>query len=445
MPKLSLAKLNNKHFLALASNGFIAVLSFLQMGIIYRKMEMDDVGTWFFFLGIIGIAESIRSGFLSTATIKFYAGTDRERGATVLGSVWYLALAITTVLVLADAGFIACLKFVHDKEVALSAKWFGITFISSLPFTLIFWILMAEERYDKILWLRLVNNGSMLMAIIVCAVLGKMTLEALLWINFLSNMLVNLVGFVFGFARIRTITHRSRECILELYHFGKFSLGTTFISNLLGNVDVFVLKFMLGPAAVAIYNIPIKFMQLVEIPLRSFVGTGMSGMAIAYNNNNPGRVKQILTKYSGMMAIAFIPMAVVTFFVADFATNLIGGSKYVGTEAANLFRVFMLFSVLSPIDRFNGATLDVIHKPNVNFYKVILMLIVNVAADFVGITIFKNMYGVALGSSLTLLAGMIFGYFILRKYVSYTLGDIFVTGYKEMKHFIGEWLHLQKK
>ncbi len=445
MPKFSLSKLNNKHFLALASNGVIAVLSFVQMAIIYRKMGMDEVGTWYFFLVPLGIAESVRSGFLSTATIKFYAGTDPKRGATVLGSVWFLALAITAGFVLVDAGFLACLKFIHDKEIALSVQWFGITFISSLPFTLIFWILMAEERYDKILWLRLVNNGSMLLAVIICAVMHKMTLNALLWINFLSNMLVNVIGFAFGFSRIKTITHRTRECILELYHFGKFSLGTTFISNLLGNVDIVVLKFMLGPSAVAIYNIPIKFMQLVEIPLRSFVGTGMSGMAIAYNNNNSGRVKQILTKYSGMMAIAFIPMAVVTFFVADFATNLIGGSKYVGTEAANLFRVFMLFSVLSPIDRFNGATLDVIHKPNVNFYKVILMLVVNVSADFVGITIFKNMYGVALGSSLTVLSGMIFGYFILRKYVSYTLGDIFVTGYKEMKHFIGEWLHPQKK
>ncbi len=445
MPKFSLSKLNNKHFLALASNGLIAVMAFVQMGFIYRKMEMDEVGTWFFFLSIIGIAESIRSGFLSTATIKFYAGTEPERAKAVLGSVWYLALAITGAMVVADLGFLACLKFVHDKELALSAKWFGITFASSLPYTLIFWILMADERYDKILWLRFVNNGSMLVAVIACVMLDKMTLEALLWINFLSNVLTSLAGIVFGFARLQTITHRTRECILELFHFGKFSLGTTFISNLLGNVDVFVLKFMLGPAAVAIYNIPIKFMQLVEIPLRSFVGTGMSGMSIAYNNNNPGRVKQILTKYSGMMAIAFIPMAVVTFLVADQAIYIIGGAKYAGTEAANLFRIFMLFCVLSPIDRFNGATLDVIHKPNVNFYKVILMLVVNVSADFLGITLFKNMYGIALGSSVTLLAGMIFGYFMLRKYVSYTIGDIFITGYTEMKMFISKWISVIKR
>ncbi len=440
MPKFTLSKFNNKHFLALASNGIIAVMAFVQMGFIYRKMEMDDVGRWFFFLSIVGIAESIRSGFLGTATIKFYAGTEPKRGATVLGSVWDLALAITGALALADAGLLTFLKFIHDKELALATKWFGITIISSLPYTLTFWILMADERYDKILWLKLVNNGSMLLTIIVCVLMHKMTLEALLWINFLTNILTSLVALVFGFSQVKTITHRTRDCILEIFHFGKFNVGTTFIANLLNNVDVFVLKFMLGPTAVAIYNIPLKFMQLVEIPLRSFAGTGMSGMAIAYNNNNIGRVKYILTKYSGMIAIAFIPMAVVTFFVADQAIYLIGGAKYAGTEAANLFRLFMLFSVLSPIDRFNGVTLDVIHKPDVNLYKTILMLVVNVSADFIGITIFKNMYGVAFGSISTVLAGLIFGYFMLRKYISYTLGEIVSTGYREMKLFIGKWL-----
>jgi O-antigen/teichoic acid export membrane protein len=426
------SRLRNKHFLALASNGLISVLAFVQMGIIYRKMEMDDVGAWVFFLGMLGIAESVRTGFLNTATIKFLAGTTRERAAEVMGSVWYLALALTGIVAFADFAGVACLSFITDKEMALTIRWLGLTFISSLPYTLIFWVLMAEETYDKILWLRLVNNGSMLLAIIAALVLHRLDLRMLLWINFGSNMLTNLVGLFSGMARLGTIPKRTRACTSEIFHFGKFSLGTTFVSNLLGNVDVMVLKFMLGPAAVAVYNIPIKFMQLVEIPLRSFVGTGMSGMAIAFNQGDKRRVKEILTKYSGMMAIAFLPMALVVFLLADQAIYIIGAAKYAHTEAANLFRVFMLCAVLSPIDRFNGATLDVIHKPDVNFYKVILMLVVNVAADFIGISVLKNMYGVAIGSMLTVLSGAIFGFYILRKYIPYTIPELFVTGYREL-------------
>jgi O-antigen/teichoic acid export membrane protein len=299
---------------------------------------------------------------------------------------------------------------------------------------------MAEERYDKILWLRLVNSISMLAAVVFFVVKKSLTLDTLLWINFLSNCLTSIVGIAAGMSRMNTLVHRSRERMMEIFHFGKFSLGTTLVSNLLGNVDVFVLEVMLGPAAIAIYNIPIKFMQLVEIPLRSFIGTGMSGMAIAFNNKNPGRVKEILTKYSGMMAIAFIPMAVVTFFVADYAIYLVGAAKYAHTEAANLLRIFMLFSVLSPIDRFNGATLDVIHKPNINLYKTIVMLVVNVGGDFLGIAIFHSMYGVVFGSTLTLISGIIFGYFMLRKYLRYTIGEIFVSGYHGMLAFIGQSL-----
>ena len=432
MTRFSISRFNNKHFLALASNGVISVLAFVQMGIIYRKMDMDDVGAWVFFLGMLGIAESVRTGFLNTATIKFLAGTTKERAAEVLGSVWFLALALTGMVVVADLGGIASIRWIADKEVALTFRWLGITFISSLPYTLIFWVLMAEERYDKILWLRMVNSGSMLLAIVVATLLHRMNLTMLLWINFLSNMLTNAAGFAMGMARLGTIRKRSRTCTMEIFHFGKFSLGTTFIANLLGNVDVLVLKFMLGPAAVAIYNIPIKFMQLVEIPLRSFTGTGMSGMAIAYNQGDKARVKEILTKYSGMMAVAFIPMALFVFVAADGAIYLIGAAKYAHTEAANLFRIFMLCAVLSPIDRFNGATLDVIHKPDINFYKVILMLVVNVVADFIGITVLKNMYGVAIGSMITVLSGAVFGYYILRKYIPYTLPELFTTGYREL-------------
>ena len=445
MPKFNLSRLNNKHFLALFSNGAISVISFVQMAIIYRKMEMVDVGAWVFFLSILGIAESIRSGFLSTATIKFYAGVSPDKAKVVLGSVWLLAVVLTSVVVLLDLVGCATIKFITDKDFALAIKWLGATFASTLPYTLMFWVLMADERYDKILWLRLVNNGTMLLAIIICVAMNEMSLQALLWINFLSNMATNLVGFLFGFGRLTSFGHRTKECTIEIFHFGKYSLGTTFVSNFLGNIDIFVLKFMLGPAALAIYNIPSKFMQVVEIPLRSFVGTGMSGMAIAYNNNNPERVKYILTKYSGMLAIAFIPMAVATFFLADYAIYMIGAAKYMGTEAANLFRLLMLFSVLSPIDRFNGATLDVIHKPDVNFYKVILMLVVNISADFLGVYVFKNMYGVALGSSITILAGMVFGYFILRKYIKYTIADIFITGFKEINLLLEKWLLLLRK
>jgi hypothetical protein len=64
------------------------------------------------------------------------------------------------------------------------------------------------------------------------------------------------------------------------------------------------------------------------------------------------------------------------------------------------------------------------------------MLGVNVIGDFAGILIFHNIYGVALASILTFLAGVIYGYWAIKKYLNFSMIDIFVVGYRESKSLI---------
>ena len=463
MPKFKLSSFKNKHFLALAGNGVISVITVLQMGLIYHKLEKSEVGAWVMFLTILGIAEALRNGFLQTATVKFYSGTTGERAREILGSVWFWAL-VTTGLVflaislvgnvgimwaagasLANGGIPAFGQYVYNDEIVRIINWIGVTYISSLPYTLIFWILMAEERYDKILWMRLVNSGSMILCIFVAVFCGRMSLDMLLWINFLTNMLTNVVGYFAGMAKLEAFPGRTKASIDEIYHFGKFSLGTNLISNLLRNTDNFIINFMIGPAALAVYNLPVKLMEIVEIPLRSFVGTGMTGMAAAYNAGDMGRVKYILTKYAGMLTIVFIPMAAGAFVIAGPAIYFLGGAKYTGSEAANIFRVCMFLAIFYPIDRFNGTTLDVIHKPNINFQKVIVMLVANTVCDFIGVSLFGNLYGILLGSVCTMASGLVFGYFKLRKFVPHTPLEVMQVGVAEMKSFLQQRLGFPRK
>jgi O-antigen/teichoic acid export membrane protein len=174
-------------------------------------------------------------------------------------------------------------------------------------------------------------------------------------------------------------------------------------------------------------------MEIIEIPMRSFVGTGMSSMAKAMNNNRKEEVLHIFKKYAGILTFAFIPIVVGGILFADVAINILGGSKYMGTEAANIFRLFLLFSFLFPIDRFNGVTLDILHMPKVNFYKVIAMLVVNVIADFVGVYFLKNMYGMAIATPFVIVTGLIVGHYALKKELPYTIKEILVMGWAETK------------
>lgn len=438
---MNLAKLKNKHFLSLTGNAIIALFGIATIALLSHFLSQDDVGEWFTFLSIVSLCDAVRNGFLGTATIKFYGGVEPEKAAKVLGSVWYLAFVVTFGIISINGLAYVAQQYIHSKDLGILVEWVGPTFLSSLPYSVMFWKMQADEQYDKMIWLRLLNNGSTILAFIILIMIKQLTLETTLLYNFLTNCLTSIVGILWGQARLRTYFKRSSEYTRELLHFGKYSLATTVSSTLLRTSDTFIIRSMLNPAAVAIYTLPGRLLETVELPLRSFAATGMSSMAVAFNKKDMGHVSYIFKKYSGMLTLSILPQIVLVFFFADFIVDHLYGMKYALTPAANIYRIFMVMCLLFPIDRFNGITLDIIHKPHLNFYKVLVMLTVNIIADILGIMIFKNVYGVVFAGFITNLAALMFGYYHLRKYINYSIPGIIREGFVEIKTLCLKALH----
>lgn len=434
----SLSDLKNKHILALLGNFVIAGVSFGMMALLARIMLKEDLGVWFYFLMIYGFADSVRNGLLTTATVKFYAGTSAQRSAEVLGSVWFLALSLSGLLVLVNLAALPFTGYIQNHEYVVLVQWFGLTVVSSLPFNITFWILVADNDYGKILWLRMVNNGTMILTIGILAIFHKATLQNLLLVNFATNVLTSFICLLLGYARFATLFKRTNSTTKELFNFGKFSLASNMSSYLLGMANGQIIISVLDASALAVYTIGTKLMEVIEIPLRSFVGTGMSAMATAYNNNNMYHLTFVSKKYPGMLTLAFIPVAIITFFAADAGIWILGGKTYLTTEAPNILRLMMFIAILYPIDRFNGVTLDIIHQPKVNLYKVVTMGTVNIIVAFVAISILKNVYGIVIATFCSTIAGLTVGYYHLRKHLNYSLRGIIVLGVVEMKNFFNE-------
>jgi hypothetical protein len=64
---------------------------------------------------------------------------------------------------------------------------------------------------------------------------------------------------------------------------------------------------------------------------------------------------------------------------------------------------------------------------------VILTLIINVVTDIIALKIFGNVYGAAAAGFITLIFGVAFGYFTLKKYLLFNLNDVLQLGYSESK------------
>jgi O-antigen/teichoic acid export membrane protein len=71
---------------------------------------------------------------------------------------------------------------------------------------------------------------------------------------------------------------------------------------------------MLGPAALAVYNIGLRLMEIVEIPLRSFAATAMPSLSAAFNKPDKEEVVYILKKYTGVLTMLLIPAAILLLY-----------------------------------------------------------------------------------------------------------------------------------
>lgn len=435
--------IRNKHFLSLAGNIIMSGLGLVTMSLIYRSLSLTQTGTWVLFLSTLLFVDTVRSGLLTTAFIKFYAGSTEERSAEVAGSAWFIGLAVTGILAVVSLLSFPFLHYIKDEGLQLFFKFSGLYYVISLPWFLATCVMQGEQKFDRLLYIRLCNQGSYIIFIIALVITGKASVYYVLASYLISSALTSFFVLVKGWSRIGALRQRTRAGILEMYHFGKFSVGSSLSSNMFSFSDNQIINYMLGAPALAIYNLGQTLMQLVEIPLRSFSATGMPELSAAYNQGNRGLVIHTMKRYAGMLAVVLIPIVIIGCVLADVPIYLIGSGKYLGTEAANVFRLFLSFAIIFPPDRFFALTLDVIHQPKINFYKVLVMVAVNIATDFLGIYLTGSVYGIAFATVFPILTGTIIGYWALNRYSKFTYWSIYKTGFDEIKVFLAT--HLRKK
>ncbi|RZK24768.1 MAG: lipopolysaccharide biosynthesis protein [Hymenobacter sp.] len=426
--------LRNRHFLSLAGNGVMAVFSILTYSILYRFLAETDMGNWIFFQFAFLLLDTFRTGLLQTAVIKFYSGADIGRQQSVSGSAWYIGLLVTGIFVVINLLALLFISLIHDAGMLVLVQWFGLALLVTLPYNVAIWVLQAEERFDQILYIRLLNQGSFIVLIFVAYLLHMVDLTHIMYAFLLSSLLASSVAIGAGWARLGTLAQRTSATTRELFHFGKYSFGTYLCSNLLRSSDSFIIKFMLGPAALAVYNLPMRLLEIVEIPLRSGLGTAMPSMSAAVNQQRPGEVVALLKRYSVFLTLLFIPITIGVLLFANVLVGLIGGGKYVHTDAANIYRLMIVCALLFPLERFLGVTLDIIGQPQLNLIKVLIALGVNTVTDIVGIHFLQNIYGAAVASTLTMLASLLYGYVVLRRFLPFDLKGIGGLVKEESRH-----------
>jgi len=428
-----LVKENN--FLSLIGNLSFSVFGLLSFMLLTRSLPKSDFGDYVLFTAIGTTVDLFRFGLTRTAITRFISGSDDQKKRQFLGSSFFIGLImvlICFVLLLPVYFFFAV--SVHNQGLLLFFKWYPLLALASLPWNNAISFLQAEQKFEKILSVMTINVASFLIFLIFNFYFFHLGIEKIILAQIASNILSSIVSIYRRLDGLTDIFKTTREASLQLIHFGKYSMGTSMGSSLLKSADTFIISLspFLGSTGIALYAIPMKFTELFEIPLRSFVATAFPKLSKASMQNDLNEFKKILYTYAGAITLLFIPFLMFAFFFAAQFIWVLGGSEYKDSSdlIANVFRIFCIYGVILPFDRLTGVSLDSLNKPKSNLYKVFLMLTANVIGDLIAVFVFKSIFFVALATVIFTFVGMYFGYYFLNKEIKLELPEVFKHGWR---------------
>lgn len=423
--------LKNNNILSLTGNFTAAVFGFLSFVLLTRVSTADIFGKWVLFITASTFIEMFRFGITRVALVKFLSGAPSAERRLLIGSNWLIGIVIT----IAIAMVVFAINFLFKTTISQSGfvyffKWYPILAFVNLPFNNALTILQADMKFMKILVIRLFNTGSFVAFLVLELFWLKWTIESVVLVYICINALTSLLTLLLGWDYLKLIRYVDKSIVKKLLNFGKYSLGTLVGTNLLKSADTFIIGLspILGTTGVALYSIPLKMTEILEVPLRSFVATFFPKIAKAHRDHDTNQLRSIFYTYAGSLTILFIPFLFICLLLAPQIIIVLGGAQYL--SALPIYYIFCIYGMFLPIDRFTGVALDGVNKPNLNFYKVIAMASVNIVGDLIAVFWFKSILGVSIVTIAMTIVGVFVGFFQLNKVININLTNLFKIGFQ---------------
>ncbi len=425
--------IKSKSFSSLIGNGLGAILGVITFAILARVLPKDVFGSYLIFLAIYGVFETLRIGMVMNALVRNLAQCNSvEEENIVIGSTLFITffltfifLALTTVLYFFFSYLGILIPYLYFF------KWLMLIALISAPNNFATWYLNAKLKIVEMSAIRIITQ--LVFLFITWFYLQQTeSVPAVILCLAVSHLLASLLAVIMGWSGIKYLFSYSKEKMLEVFHFGKFSMGTLIGANLLRSSDSFIIgSSFLGGAGVALFNVPARLIEVIEVPLRSFAVTALPQFSKLFVAKSHEELRFEFEKKSGLVFFLLLPISILCFVFADWLVFLIGGKGY--EESAILLRLFATYMAILPLDKFSGVLLDTINKPNINFYKVLIQLAVNVIGDIIGLYFFGNLQSVAIVSTATFVVGVLFGYMQLNKYLGVKFSNVMRLGWFEFK------------
>ncbi|GLB51328.1 hypothetical protein NBRC110019_03670 [Neptunitalea chrysea] len=410
-----------KNFASLFANISVAALGLLSFMLLARQLDKNFFGEWILFLTLASFVDLLRFGMTNTSTVRLLSGASSERVKTLLGSSYKINLvliAIIAIVCYSTYGILHIFSVENTNGYGLFLIWYPILGLFNMSWNNACSLFQAQQNFKRMMYVKLSNIGIFTVFLAFNYFFFNLGSNYIIGMFLSTNLLSSIWCISKKWDGLRYLRHQDKETVSELVHFGKYSMGTLIGSSLLKSADTFIIGLspVMGASAIAMYAIPLKLTDMLGIPLRSLTMTAYPKMSKKVLQGDMDGARKTFYAYSGAITLIFIPIAIVCFMMAKFLIIFLGGKGYADQidQLIVVFRIFTVYTVLLPVDRFCGVLLDSINKPKLNMIKVIVMTIANVVVNFIAVFAFNSLELVAIGTVLFTLIGISMGFYYLK-------------------------------
>lgn len=432
MIKLIKQLIHEKNVASLGSNVGVAVFGLIGFLILTRTLDKSSFGDWVLYTALASFTDLLRFGLTRTAVIRFISGADWHVKRTYLGTSFGINLVLGAAIVVF---FWSLLLVLRGAGVALSSgymlflKWYPLLAIVNLSWNNSLALFQAEQRFFRMLWVQAINLASFVVFLLVNFLVLHWGLQRIIWAHLIANLFASIYCMVRKYDGLFFLGKTTGDARRNLLNFGKFSMGTLIGSSLLRSADTFIIGLSpaLGSAAIAMYAIPMKLTDLLGIPLRAFSMTAFPKLSVLSKNSEIEAFRKTFYSYTGVITLLFIPVVILGYLFAGQLVLLLGGSQYRDSMPllVSIFRIFTVYTLLLPYDRFTGVALNSLNYPRYNLYKVVVMAVANIVGDLIGVFVFHSLEFVAIVTVLFTATGIWLGNRYLSKLIKIRIAPVF--------------------
>ncbi|MFY0673454.1 MAG: oligosaccharide flippase family protein [Bacteroidia bacterium] len=408
-------KINSAQKVTIA-NMATAGLGFISFFIFVRTLELNVFGEWVLYLTAFNMAEMVRTGLARQGLVHHLVAARQQttKSHKLRSSAFYLSvfstLGINAVLL------VIYLLFYYGKESGFAYFFLLYPLISvfSLLPSYESWLWQSKEKMLRMVSITFIPAFLFAIVALLSFFLNLSLLKIIIIHGAIRAVLAIYVILSNKYVRVSIFKPDFSE-IQNLWRFGRYSIASLLGTNLLKSVDHIIIGFFIGPEAVAIYSVPLKLLEIAEIPARSSGQVLLMPLTKLFIQGKYAEMTNRLFKTSIRLMIMFLPFTIGAFFTAEWIVTFIGGNEMI--SAAIILQIFLVYVLLMPFDRLLGVSIDSTGEPKYNSFKVWIMVLVNIVGDLVAVLVFDSLALVALATVVNILIGVVLGFFLFSRQV----------------------------